>query len=274
MRLFWGLEMMRKKSKIILPSPKWNIKSKVQKLKPKERQVYWEEQADSYKDNVYSITQDHKFQKKVKLDLKISTRKAANVLIPGCGVITDLQECLVNERYIKKITCVDYSKIIKCAKKTFIHNKVIYKSHDIIKMNFKSEWDAVILVNVAVAENHLVNKEILKSCYKALKPDGILIAVFPTVFCALELFHITGNGEFVDNLDLEQNLFYEKTQGVKQMLYTPIRLRYLIREVGLKILRFELIFLDSEIQLELGKHIYGLDDKDAVVYQHYVVAKK
>jgi len=252
---------------------KWLITPK-KALTATKREKYWvsSHRNKAYGD-VFSITEDEACRARIMTALN-EVGKVASVLVPGCGSRTFLQETLVQCHAIRKICCTDFAGVVQIAKQHFMHPKVQYLARNSTKLGFENEWDAVVVINSVLSESDKENRLMLSSFCKALRPDGVLIGYFPTILCALDIDHLDSRLGWTKRIDMQRNSFYEPKQRIHQIFYTPLRLRYIIKEAGFNLEKMEIHFCDSDYFIKHGAKYYGLRDKDAVIYSLFVVARK
>lgn len=252
---------------------KWIIRPK-KTLTASERQSYWESihNKSAYSD-AFSTTEDVAYREKIIHELD-QVGDIRSVLIPGCGSRVFLQKELARKPKIKEICCTDFEGVVQVAENHFRHPKVQYLARNSTALGFKDKWDAIVIVNSILSESDEENRNILLSCYNALRPGGTLIGYFPTIFCAVDVDSIDPSLGVAKYIDLKRNSFYEKRQGAYQIFYTPLRLRYILKEAGFRLDKMEIYFLDSNFFKKQGAEYYGLKDEDAVIYELFIVAIK
>ena len=238
-------------------------------------QEYWEKIhcEDDYKP-VWSMTEDKGVRKK-NIDELNKLPSCAEILILGCGSKTllqnDLAESLLN---CHKITCTDFSKVIEYALSQENNSKIVYEAKDSADLQYEDQFDVVVVVNSILSDSDQENREILSSCFKALKPGGSLIGFFPSVFCALDMAYLEDDFKRAEQIDLKRNTYSDEIQEVTQIFYTPLRLRMVMQEAEFSLNKMEIYFCDSPYFLNHTKEFYGIEDPDVVIWEQLVVAKK
>ena len=250
---------------------KWPIEDPFFVLDPQARAGYWEDvHAGQDYDNVYSLTEDEGLRLKIVGDL----RKAGprRILIPGCGRRVELQRAVIEQLEDVEIVCVDFPGVVEMAEARFAHPQLKYVGSDINTYASDVPFDAVVHVTSVVSELDSENRHILKATSELLRPGGLMIGVFPTVFAMLDVSLVTGETWRSNNIDLPSSSYEEPKQGVRQIFYTPLRLRRILIESGVTLEEMTIFFNDSEhLRLEGAKQ-YNLHDEDAVLYHLYCVA--
>lgn len=253
--------------------PKWLIEAEGT-LTTSERRRMWEElhERGDYKD-VFSVTEDETFRRKI-LDVLSGHGNVRSVLVPGCGSRVFLQRDLAQITSIEEICCTDFERVVDIAAQQLSHPKVTYMAKDSADLGYRNRWDAVVVVNSVLSESDAENRAMMFSFYEALRPGGILVGYFPTIFCAVDIDAVDPSAGLGSRIDLKRSRIHEKKQGMDQIFYTPLRLRLVLREAGYRLGRMEVAFCDSDFFIMQGAQYYGFTDPDAVVYELFVVAKK
>ena len=120
-----------------------------------------------------------------------------------------------------------------------------------MSLGFEEQWDVVVNVNGILSERDEENRDILDSCFRALKPGGVLLGMFPTIFSAPYISYVDNDPDWLEVVDLERSAYYEDKQKLWQIFYTPLRLRRVLIESGFKLKKMEIFFCDSDYFLEL-----------------------
>lgn len=243
-------------------------------LNDSERQKYWEKtHCEENYETVWSMTDDAEVRKKVVKEISnYDTPK--NILIPGCGSKVALQNEIAKNFTTSNILCTDYEGVVDIAKKQRNEDNIQYKALNSTCLGFKDEWDIVIIVNSVLSESDEENRTILKSCYSALKPGGILIGFFPTIFASVDIAHLESTRERMAFIDIDKSSFYEEKQNIWQIFYTPLRLRIILKELNFIRDRVEIYFCDSDYFVNHSKEYYGIENHDLPIYEHFVLAHK
>jgi SAM-dependent methyltransferase len=253
---------------------KWEINQN-NTLSKEEREQYWENKHcnENYK-TVWSMTDDKAVRQKI-IDTLSNHINVSKILIPGSGSKVLLQNEIAHQYPDSFILCTDFKNVISIAEKQQNANNIKYEARDSANLGFDKEWDVVVIVNSILSESHTENREILASCYKALKPGGILVGFFPTIFAGVDIANLESNDQRILNyVDIKNSSFYEAKQNIWQIFYTPLRLRFLLRETGFINFRMEIFFCDSEYFINQSREYYGIDDPDLPIYEHFVIAHK
>lgn len=236
------------------------------------KEEYWTKiHQDDYSD-VWSLTEDLDAFNMITDQLIESG--CERILIPGCGSRGLLENDIaffVDDA--TEVVATDFEGVIDCidAPKD---RTVRYEARDSTNLEYEDYFDAVVVVNSILSDDHQENVNILKSCHKALRKGGILIGFFPTIFCSVDLMYTAGKVSFADLIDIKENKFYDPNQHVSQIFYSPLNLRKILRETDYNLWTMEIAFFDSEHAVAESKKHYGLEGVDDVVYEHFVVASK
>lgn len=234
---------------------------KMRPLIQREAQRWEENHEQSEYEDVWSITDNTEVLKALANGINENVKK---VLIPGCGSKTDLQGYLVdNYKHLETIYCTDCSQhALNQAKDDCDHDKIIYQKVDTSGMPFENNFfDFILVANSILSGFDLLNRRMIKECHRALKPGQRLYGFFPTILCAYEISyldqrfaHLQTNG----TINVLKNSFYESTQKMEQIFYTPLRLKHIVEEAGFKREKFEIYFFDSDYFMKESERVYGL----------------
>jgi hypothetical protein len=254
---------------------KWCIEKK-HMLSDRENELNWNKiHQNNY--NMWSMTEDAKIKDKILNEIINIPHK--NILIPGCGSVVGLQNYLCdNLESIDEIVCTDYASVITIAKSKKNHGKIIYECKDSKNLGYYDRFDIVINVNSIVSYSDMENRDILRSCYEAMKNGASFIGFFPTIFCKIEIACLENKYNKLKKLtrkELKKSIYdifslYEDYQ----IFYTPLVLRCILKESKYVIEKFELFFCDTKNFIEQAEKYYEIFDKDILVYEFYVNAKK
>ncbi len=250
---------------------KWNIPKPPSTLDAVARKQYWEKtHADEYGSTVWSMTEDPDVQDKICTE--VAQIRAKDLWIPGCGSRVCLQNAIAGALGDARILCTDYPGVVDIAMRAKNAPQIRYEALDTANSAFDNQFDAVIVVNSILSEDDEENRRMLAACRQALRPGGKMLGFFPTVFATLDIASIERDSDRAGLVDLATSSLYEEKQGVRQIFYTPLRLRLVLREAGFGIDRMEVFFCDSAWFLEQSRIHYGLQDPDCVIYEHFVSA--
>jgi len=253
---------------------KWAIPERSQRS-IEQSAAYWEKihQKERY-NNVLSLTDDPGVCDRIAGTLR--DHKAKEILVPGAGSRTGLQERLVAELpQLQRLVCSDFPGVIALGEKNFSHPLVDYRAADSTSLPWSAEFDAAIVVNSILSDSDRENRQMLASIRETLRPEGVLVGFFPTVFASFEIASVSNDHERQATVDLERSTKYEPAQDDHQIFYTPLRLRMILREAGFEIASMEVYFLDSDyFRAEENEwNEFTIEDEDLVLYEHYVVAR-
>lgn len=229
-------------------------------------------------ENIFNITQSKKI---IKLLTKIVSKNNSKILIPGCGNQNFLQNHLAKVQKLNSIIfCTDWSiEAIYQAVKNNCFNNIFYITCDNKFIPFADNFfDYIIISNSIISNKNKDNNKILSECYRVLKKNGVLHGIFPSIMSSLDqsinclkLRHWQHDG----TIDINQSLFHEKKQNVKQLFYTPLTLRKMLNDLLFKIDKFEIIFLDTDLLLDESEKIYNIEKTlDLPVWELLITAWK
>ena len=233
---------------------------------------------DEAYESVWSMTNDPEVRNRLTRNM---SERATQVLIPGCGSRTFLQRHIVEYAPgVRRIVCTDWSaEALKRAAGDFSHPKLVYQEEDTSRMTFaRNSFDTVLVVNSILSSNDLLNRRMVQDCFRVLKRGGKLIGFFPTIFAASELANLDtrlARWKSPGIIDEGKNSFFEPAQGMRQLFYTPLRLRQIFHEAGVKRITMEVCFFDSPYFRQESHRIYGLPRGSGLyVWELLVIAEK
>lgn len=254
---------------------KWPI-PETGRASDEERRFYWQELYASRSNDevVFSMTADKEVQRCIFDALDLS--RPMDVLIPGCGSAVDLQVAMIDGLHKEcKIVCTDFaSAAIERARANFRHPRLTYHCWDTSNVDQLGLFDAIVIVNSILSDSDQENRRMIRSCARALRSDGVFVGLFPTVYCGLEIATLENNPEKFAKIDLGTSTIHDRIQGVRQIFYTPLHLKRILREAGLRLAQMSIFFCDTEHFIEQGKRLYKIFDEDLSTYELYVVAFK
>jgi SAM-dependent methyltransferase len=233
--------------------------------------AYWESvhRDDDY-ESVFSVGEDE-----AVMDAVISEALACDardILIAGCGSRVELQRALLDSDQVS-VTATDYAEVVAMAGSRCAHARLRYLALE-DRPVLVEEFDVVVAVNVLVKSSDKANRALVKEWARALKPGGRLVMLVPILFCGLDLALLTARRDLWECLDLERSSWIERAQGVRQIEYSPLRIRRVLREAGLRLSDLRLIFLESATSRAQARTSYELDDEDLLIYEQLVVARR
>jgi SAM-dependent methyltransferase len=239
---------------------------------PLDESLYWRGVHEAGYESVFSVTQDSALLAQI---IEIVVRKkSAEVLIPGCGTFTHLQEALLGlgGSPVSSLVCTDFEHVTSLVRPRLQSSIVQFLGCQTQDLPFACKFDTAIVVNSIVSANDELNRLTIKRIVSALKPGGRLIALFPTVFDDIDLTSLGHENQPV--IDVPRNLIFESTQGVWQLAYSPLRLRLILKEAGLEVSEMRVVFLDSDDMLRRTREYYGIKDSDLPIWELLVEATK
>jgi len=243
----------------------------------------WEEnyKANQY-DDVLNITQDPGICAAFVRGLPTTTK---SVLIAGCGSKTNLQRYVVEQCLgVDCIFCTDCSKeALDLAQAEFSHSKIKYQEENTTALSFSpNTFDAILVCNSILDHDDLTNRQMVLECYRVLRPGGVVIGLFPTLFCPFEIsllgeqyLHQDYRRSREEQISFKNSTFFEKKQRMYQIFYTPIRLNQVFKEACFLRERMEVCFFDSQLMIQESARCYGLPrDSGLCIWQLLVIYRK
>jgi SAM-dependent methyltransferase len=253
---------------------KWEIPDLAQRSQ-RSLESYWASvHRDEGYNNVISLTDDEGVREHITQSLLAC--QAKQILVPGAGSRTALEEHLItNLPELQKLVCTDFSEVIETAQASFPHPAIEYRAADSSDLPWREEFDAAVVVNSILSDSDRENRQMLSSIHRALRPGGVLVGFFPTVFATLDIALISDDERRRATLDLERSSKYEPDQQAHQIFYTPLRLRMILREAGFEVVSMEVYFLISDyFRQDAGEWSeFTIKDDDLAIYEHYVIAR-
>jgi SAM-dependent methyltransferase len=233
---------------------------------------YWEkEHCDLGYNSTFSVGEDEALTNAIVHEA-LSSSPCTDILIAGCGSRVDLQRALLSRAPSHtEVIATDYAAVIALARERFSHPRLTYAALE-SAAPFVQSFDVIIAVNVLVLESDLGNRELVQSWARALRYGGTLVVLAPALFCGQELALLTGRDDLWECLDLEGSSWIERRQGTREVEYSPLRLRRVLKEAGLRLTDMRLVFLEGLSSREQSRTAYGLDDDDLLVYEQLVTA--
>jgi SAM-dependent methyltransferase len=229
-------------------------------------------------ENVYSVTEDPGLRAVVvdMLQTVVRPGAAAKVLVPGCGSRALLERDLVESFPAMSVVATDYPGVIDAAAARLCHPRVEFIGRDTRCLDRPAEFDAAVVINSVLSDCDHENRLMLQAIHAALKPNGVLVGLFPTVFAHADIGLCEERErwrlELVDLLH-SRYCFDERTSDT-HILYTPLRLRLVLRETGFAAARMEIFFCESACLRDEASRVYGLDGDDVALYELLVTARK
>jgi SAM-dependent methyltransferase len=233
---------------------------------------YWETEHRGHDyESTFSVGEDQALTDAV-IHEALSSSPRKDILIAGCGSRIDLQRALLTHApRDAQVVATDFAAVIALSRDRFSHPRLTYAALESTPP-FAQAFDIVIAVNVLVMDSDLANRELVRSWARALRYGGRLILLAPVLFCGQDLALLTGRRDLWDCLDLERSSWLERRQGKSEVEYSPLRLRRVLREAGLRMTDIRLVFLEGASSREQSRVAYGLDDDDLLVYEQLVTA--
>jgi len=235
--------------------------------------AYWVKEHDERGyETTFSVGEDARLTNSI-VDEVLRACPCRDVLVPGCGSRTALQETLLSRAAADlRVTATDFEAVVAMAARRFSHPRLTYASLEATPP-FRQAFDVVVAVNVLVMDSDLANRELIESWAQALRRGGTLVLLAPLLFCGLDLVLLSEREDLRRCLDLEGSSWLEEEQGIRQIEYSPLRMRRVLKEAGLRLTDLRVAFLDGPSSREQSRLHYALDDDDLLVYEQIVVAR-
>ena len=268
----------------------WHIRDSEHTLAQEAEEDYWvDEHSNGF--NVFTLVADDEIIAgligRIKNMWLPSASRQGKVLISGCGIQNKFEIALAQAFPQFEFHCGDFPEVVKLARANFEAylkeqglklSNICYRPIDATNLAEQDEYDLIITINSVVATNHSTNTAMIKNFYQALKPQGILMGIYPSIWALADMLSVHGKSDFeTEGIDLARNSYFEKHQQVEQIFYSPLRLRQMMLSAGFKIDRFEIFFCDTPDIATASREYYPeLCDPDVgiVLYEHYVEATK
>jgi len=246
---------------------------------PLDARDYWDLRHGRLQyENVYSVTEDPELRTKLVEILRavISPHVPSKVLVPGCGSRALLEQDLVESFPRTSVLATDYPGVAAAAAARLCHRRVEFAGRDTRCLGLQSEFDAAVVINSVLSECDHENRAMLQSIHTALKPNGLLVGLFPTIFAPADVGFCEERERWrLELVDLPRSRYcFDEYAGATHILYTPLRLRAVLREVGFAALRMEIFFCESPRLRNEAFRVYGLEGEDVVLYELLVTSRK
>jgi SAM-dependent methyltransferase len=255
-----------------MPSRRWLIPSSERAVGPAD-QTYWEDaHATGSYESVYSVSEDAGFRRRL-IQVLDRLRVDGRILLSGCGSRTLVQQDILGELPpTVSVVASDYPAVVQLARRAFDHPRLSYVP---LGQEFGDDepFDAVVAVNVLVSADDAYNRDIVDGWARCLRPGGVLVTLTPIIFAGLDLALLTERSDLWQCLDLESSSWTERYQGIRQVEYSPLRLRRVLHEAGLDLEELQIVFLEDQMSQEQARLHYGLDDHDLPIYEQLAVAR-
>lgn len=231
--------------------------------------------AEGYQQNVYSVTHEPMLCDTIANKVTQFFPNAARILVPGCGSVGLFEQRLAQRQTNDTILCTDYKGVIAHAPKTN-NQKIHYAAYDSLALPFYANFDVVVPINAVLDSCDEKNITMLKRFHQSLEPNGMMIGLFPTIFCALDIHINTTNAELKEDMkvDLENSKGLGPREEAEQIFYTPGALRQRLLDTGFTDIGMEIVFFDTPYFKEEAKRLYKIQEDDVPVYEFLVTAKK
>jgi len=229
-------------------------------------------------ENVYSVTDDSELRVKLVNLLRagIQSGEPSQVLIPGCGSRACLERELVESFPFLSVLATDYPGVVEAAARRLCHPRVKFASKDTRNLDLRPEFDAAVVINSVLSDCDPDNRAMLKSVHAALRPNGLLVGLFPTIFAPADIGFCEERERWrLELVDLSNSRYcFDEYAKTTHILYTPLRLRAILHEAGFVAPSMEIFFCESPCLRDEAYRIYGLEGEDLVLYELLVTSRK
>jgi hypothetical protein len=244
-------------------------------MTPEERQQYWESihLQDDYL-NVWSMLDDPVIRARICSSVATQEERA-RVLVPGCGSRVLLEPELLQIPGVESIVATDYPEVVALCRERLSPpiDAIVFESRNSSHLGWSNHFDVAVIVNSVLSDSDEENRSIMSSIHEAIRPGGVVVGYFPTVFCGFEIGVIAPETGWQDLVNIDKSTFYEEKMNVEQIFYTPLRLRSLLLDSGFSLESMHIDFLDSPFCVDQAKNYYQLPD-GLLIYEFFVVARK
>lgn len=257
--------------------PTWMIPSRVAGCT--DAREYWESRHGRLDfENVYSVTEDPELRREIigLLTEALDPRTPCRILVPGCGARALLERDLVRSVPAWSILATDYPGVARAAAERLQHPRVAYCGKDTRALELTAEYDAAVVINAVLSDSDVDNRAMLRSVYEAIRPGGFFIGLFPTIFAPADIGYCEERERWrLELVDLLHSRYcFDEHVGATHILYTPLRLRAILREAEFMAVHMEVFFCESPCLREQAARVYGLEGADAVLYELLVTCRK
>jgi SAM-dependent methyltransferase len=238
------------------------------------QQLFWEREhlAKDY-ETTFSVGEDEEVMERV-VDAVLEADSCQDILVAGCGSRTDLQRQLLDRApALTEVVATDFAPVVAKAAGRFSHPRLTYASLEQAS-GWRRRFDVVVAVNVLVMEGDLENRSLLREWSAMLREGGTFVGLLPMLFCGIDLALLSGRDDLWSCLDLDRSSWHERLQGIRQIEYSPLRLRRVLAETGLRLDDLRIVFLAGPSSRAQARIHYELDDEDLLVYEQLVVASR
>jgi SAM-dependent methyltransferase len=240
---------------------------------------YWESRHGCvHFQNVYSVVEDAELRGKIigLLTEALDPLTACRILVPGCGARALLERDIVRSVPAWSILATDYPGVARAAAEQLRHPRVAYCGKDTRALELTPEYDAAVVINAVLSDSDIDNRAMLRSVYRALRPGGFFIGLFPTIFAPADIGFCEERERWrLELVDLLHSRYcFDEHVGATHILYTPLRLRAILRDAEFTAVHMEVFFCESPCLREEAARVYGLEGADAVLYELLVTCRK
>lgn len=245
-----------------------------------QEQATWNENFIKHQySDVFSVTGCPVYRQEI---VNLIPEGVRRILIPGCGCEPFLARQIIEDRPdIDDILAVDWSReAVRISESRYAHRKLEYRVKDTSRLAAEDvgRFDMVFIVNSVLSHSDLLNRAMLKGCYRVMKPGSLLYGLFPDILCSIEIGSmVTELSELVNSIvDLGNSTFFEHRQGMAQIYYTPQRLKRVLECAGFRVSvsdisrrALEGAFFSSEYE-----RLYGYENADLCIWENEVLLKR
>lgn len=143
------------------------------------------------------------------------------ILILCCGYEVCLQKDILKRFPHYAIFCQIFLK--RCyfiSKRQFNCENLVFKQENMITIDYRDEFDYVISTNSILMSSTEENHQVFENCNKALKRNGVLIAYLPSFESCLSLIRLNPQLECILNLEDNQQVIKDDTDGTCQSFHS------------------------------------------------------
>ena len=233
----------------------------------------WEDSyRQGYADKVMSVSGTPAVQDSVLEEVQ-KLSEGAKVLIVSCGTDEHIPNLIAQCPNVGNVTGIDFQGVIDQRKPV---SEVVASEDCASKIDFKGmdahslgeqcseEYDAVVIVNGAVAPTRAENQSIINNCFESLKPGAKFIGVFPRFEYSLGvaanhlpwLKHPRERALFEMALNRKERTITSPDIG-KQHYATTDDLADMMKEAGFEGSDISTLTLDDPVSLKFQRQAYS-----------------
>lgn len=237
-----------------------------------DRKEYWVGVHSEHQyGDVFSVTEDDAVRRQIVAAV-LDAPGSRELLVVGCGSRVVLQQDLIaSTGDDTKITATDYQGVVELAQAQYSHPRLRYVALEDQEV-FENRFDVVVAINVMISDSDRENRRLLAEWSTALVRHGRLVALAPILSAGYELGTLGDRPDLLQCLQCNESRWTEKHQGITEIEYLPLRVRRILKEVGLGLLELRIVFFEGPGSRRQTLVHYGIDDDDLLVYEQLMVA--